>query len=97
MNIKKYQRYYIRYVFKNIIAVDKFNAIDMFKEKFGTSINFKLNYNDINVEKAIYIPNPKDKTIDELIKKLQLENKNIIIKTTDIIYDYKYYVPNQKK
>ena len=38
MNIKKYQRYYIRYVFKNIIAVDKFNAIDMFKEKLGTSL-----------------------------------------------------------
>ena len=64
MNKKKYQRYYIRYLFKNKITVDKFNAIDMFKEKFGTSINFKLNDNDINVEKAIQIPNPKDKNID---------------------------------
>ena len=51
MNIKKFQkRYYIRYLFKNKIAVDKYNAIDIFKEKFGNNINFKLNDNDINIE-----------------------------------------------
>jgi len=63
----------------------------MFKEKFGNNIKFKLNDNDINVEKATYMPNPKDKTIKDLIKNLQIENNNIIIKTTDIIYDYKYF------
>ena len=97
MNIKKYQRYYIRYAFKNKIAVDKYNAIDMFKEKFGNNIKFKLNDNDINVEKATYMPNPKDKTIKDLIKNLQIENNNIIIKTTDIIYDYKYFDRLKKK
>ena len=94
MNIKKYQIYYIRYAFKNKIALDKYNAIDMFKEKFGNNIKFKLNDNDINVEKAIYMPNPRDKTIKELIKNLQIENNNIAIKTTDIIYDY--FVPLKK-
>ena len=34
MNIKKYQRYHIKYVFKNKIYVDKYNAIDMFKGEF---------------------------------------------------------------
>ena len=34
MNIKKYQRYYIKYVFKNKIYADKYNAIDMFKGEF---------------------------------------------------------------
>ena len=97
MNIKKYQRYYIRYAFKNKIAVDKNNVIDMLKEKFGNNIKFKLNDNDINVEKATYMPNPKDKTIKDLIKNLQIENNNIIIKTTDITYDYKYFDRLKKK
>ena len=69
----------------------------MFKEKFGNNIKFKLNDNDINVEKATYMPNPKNKTIKDLIKNLQIENNNIIIKTTDIIYDYKYFDRSKKK
>ena len=41
------------------------------------------------------MPNPKD--IKDLIKNLQIENNNIIIKTTDIIYDYKYFDRSKKK
>ena len=40
------------------------------------------------------MPNPKD--IKDLIKNLQIENNNIIIKITDIIYDYKYYDTSKK-
>ena len=97
INIKKYQRYYIRYLFKNKIATDKFSAIEMFKEKFGKNIKFNLTDNDINVEKSLNVPNPNDKTLEDLIKYLQIENQNIIIKKTDIIYDYKYYDRHDKK
>ena len=43
------------------------------------------------------VPNPNDKTLEDLIKYLQIENQNIIIKKTDIIYDYKYYDRHDKK
>ena len=80
INITKYQRYYIRYLFKNKIATDKLNAIEMFKEKFGKNIKFNLTDNGIKVEKSFNVPNPNDKTLEDLIKYLQIENQNIIIK-----------------
>ena len=52
----------------------------MFKEKFEKNINFKLNDNDINVEKTIYIPNLRDKTINELIKIYKLKIKTLLKK-----------------
>ena len=32
LNIKKYQRYFIRYLFKNKLVIDKYEAIDKFKK-----------------------------------------------------------------
>ena len=97
ISIKKYQRYYIRYLFKNKKAIDKYNAINIFKEKFGDKINFILDDNDINVEKSKNVPNPKDKTLFDLINILANENKDIIVKKTDMIYDYKFYDKSEKK
>ena len=97
ISIKKYQRYYIRYLFKKKKAIDKYNAINIFKEKFGDKINFILDDNDINVEKSKNVPNPKDKTLFDLINILANENKDIIVKKTDMIYDYKFYDISEKK
>ena len=48
MNIKKYHRYYIRYLFKNNISQGKFDAVDNFKARFGKNIKFNLTNLDIN-------------------------------------------------
>ena len=48
MNIKKYHRYYIRYLFKNNISQGKFDAVDNFKVRFGKNIKFNLTNLDIN-------------------------------------------------
>ena len=65
MNLKKFQRYYIRILFKLKIATDKINAIQIFKRKFGQDVDFKLTHNDdhynIKVDgKTLYnLPNKK--------------------------------------
>ena len=46
-NLKIIQRFYIRYLFKNKLAIDKFAAIDKLKKKFGI-IDLKLTDNDLN-------------------------------------------------
>ena len=47
--MKIYQRFYIRALFKFRDTVDKFTAVNNFKQKFG-NIKFLLTDNDINQE-----------------------------------------------
>jgi hypothetical protein len=47
MNLKLFQRFFIRYIFKYKLANDKLDAIDNFKCKFGNEIKLKLTDNDI--------------------------------------------------
>ena len=49
------------------------------------------------MEKSKNVPNPKDKTLFDLINTLANENKDIIVKKTDMIYDYKFYDKSEKK
>ena len=96
MNIKKYQRYYFRYLFKNNISQDKFDAVDNFKARFGKNITLTLTDLDINYEKSNNTLKPKDKNILELINYLENEIEDIKIKKIDITYDYKYYDKDEK-
>ena len=63
MNLKKYQRYFFRSIFKNNDETDKLTAIDKFKSKFGTNIKIKLNDNEINSAKNKLIKLDKKETL----------------------------------
>ena len=52
INLKCYQTYYIRYLFKNKIVNDKITALEKLKNRFGDNIVIKLTDNDINNEKS---------------------------------------------
>ena len=54
--------------FQNKIVLEKLNAIEIFKAKFGKNIKDVLNNQDINLEKSKSVLNPKDKSLEELIK-----------------------------
>ena len=45
INLKIYQRYFIRALFKFKQATDKIDAFDIFRKKFGNNIEFKLTDN----------------------------------------------------
>ena len=49
------------------------------------------------MEKSKNVPNPKDKTLFDLINILANENKDIIVKKTDMIYDYNFMIYQKKK
>ena len=63
INLKKYQRYFFRSIFKNNDETDKLTAIDKFKSKFGTNIKIKLNDNEINSAKNKLIKLDKKETL----------------------------------
>ena len=63
INLKKYQRYFFRSIFKNKDATDKLTAIDKFKSKFGANIKIKLNDNEINSAKNKLIKLDKKETL----------------------------------
>ena len=95
-NLKIIQRFYIRYLFKNKIVIDKYAAIDKLKEKFG-NIDLKLTDNDLNYEFSKAQPDINDKSIYELIKYLSKEINDFFIKEYDISYDITLYNNNEKK
>ncbi len=96
INLKIYQRFFFRYLFKNKIATDKLDAIDKFKLKFGNDLTIKLSDNDINFEKSKMTSDIKDDNLLNLISCIKKEIKNLIIKKTDISYYIKYYNKHQK-
>ena len=95
MSIKLYQRYYIRALFKNNEAVDKFTVIERFNLKFGSDIKFLLNDNDINYEKSRAIK-IDDTDLEALIKNLNKEFDNFLYKTIDVNYEIIYYDKRRK-
>lgn len=48
MNLRKYQRYYIRFLFNNKDIFDKNEAINKILKIFGDNIKIKLTDNDIS-------------------------------------------------
>ena len=96
INLKIIQRFYIRYLFNNKFAVDKYDAIDKLKNKFGNDINLKINDNDLSYEFSKAQPEIKDKTINELVKYLAKEVNNFIVKEYDISYDINLYIKEKK-
>ena len=96
-NLKIIQRFfYVRYLFKNKLVIDKFAAIDKLKEEFG-KIDLKLTDNDLNYEFSKSQPDINDKTICDLIKYLSKEINDFFIKEYDISYDITIYNNNEKK
>ena len=95
-NLKIIQRFYVRYLFKNKLVIDKFAAIDKLKEEFG-KIDLKLTDNDLNFEFSKSQPDINDKTILDLIKYLSKEINDFFIKEYDISYDITLYNNNEKK
>ena len=73
--LKKFQRYYIRILFKLKIATDKINAIQLFKKKFGEDVDFKLTDNDINQEKSKILKIDDNNKIEYLIEYFQKWSK----------------------
>ena len=74
--MKIYQRFYIRALFKFRDSVDKFTAVNNFKQKFG-NIKFLLTDNDINQEKSKAIINKENKTLEDQIKNLEDYNEKL--------------------
>jgi hypothetical protein len=89
INLKCNQRYFIRYLFKNRIVSDKISALEKLKNKFGNDITIKLTDNDINIEKSKMYSDINEESILFLIKSLNTEIKDIIIKIYDINYEKK--------
>jgi len=52
MDLRKYQRYYIRFLFDNKEIFDKNDAINSILKKFGDNIKIKLTDNDISYKKS---------------------------------------------
>ena len=88
INIKKYQRYFIRYLFKNKLVIDKHGAINKLLTNFGDKIKIKLNDNDINYEKSQSIDIGIKNSLEDLLKYINKEIPNFIYKIYDIEYDY---------
>lgn len=95
-NLKIIQKFYVRYLFKNKLVIDKFAAIDKLKEEFG-KIDLKSTDNDLNYEFSKSQPDISDKTIYDLIKYLSKEIYDFFIKEYDISYDITIYNNNEKK
>ena len=86
MNLKKFQWYYIRILFKLKIATDQINPKQIFKRKYGEDVDFKLTDNDINQEKSKILKIDDNNKIENLIEYLKNEVNNFIIKTFDVEY-----------
>jgi len=84
-NLKINKRFYIRYLFKNKLVIDKLRALDKLNEKFG-NICLKLTDNNLNYELSKFKPEINDKTIIYLIKYLSKEINDFHIKEYDISY-----------
>ena len=96
-NLRKYQRYYIRYLFNNKEIFDKNDAINKILKKFGDNIEIKLTDNDISYEKSkTFIKNKKD-TLEDILKFLNKDINDLIIKVYDVEYNYKEYNKNSNK
>jgi len=97
MNLRKYQRYYIRFLFNNKEIFDKNVAINSIFKKFGDKIKIKITDIDISYEKSnAFIIDKKD-TLEEILKYLNKDTNNLIIKVYDVEYNYKQYNKNNKK
>ena len=86
INLKCNQKYYIRYLYKKRIISDKISSLKKLKNKFVKDATIKFKDNDINKEKRTMYSDIKEGNILSLIKSLNTEIKDIIIKTYDINY-----------
>ena len=75
--------------------VDKFTAVNNFKQKFR-NIKFLLTDNDINQEKSKAIINKENKALEDLIKNLEDEIPDFIMKSFDVNYETNYYNTKNK-
>lgn len=91
INLKLFQRFFIRYIFKYKLTNYKLDKIDKFKCKFGNDIILKLTDNDINYEKSKMTSELNDDNLLNLISCIKKEIKDLTTKKTDITYNIKYY------
>ena len=92
MELKKFQKYYIRSLFKNNVAIDINTAKKSFYNKFNT--NLKLSRDEITKEKHLGLGIHNNLDIISLSKKLSTEYKYIKINAVDIFYEF---TKNNKK
>ena len=86
MKLKKFQKYYIRFLFKTNVAIDINTAQKSFYNKFNT--NLKLSRDEITKEKHLGLGTYNNLDIISLCKKLSTEDKYIKINAVDIFYEF---------
>ena len=86
MELKKFQKYYIRSLFKTNVAIDINTAKKSFYNKFNT--NLKLSRDEITKEKHLGLGTHNNLDIISLCKKLSTEDKYIKINAVDIFYEF---------
>ena len=82
MELKKFQKYYIRSLFKANVAPNINTAKKSFYKEFN--INLKLTKDEITKEKHLGLGTHNNLDIISLCKKLSIQDKNIKINSVDI-------------
>ena len=87
LSIIKFQKYFVRSLYKANNADDINKIQSIFKTRFNTSL--KLKKEEIYKEKNYAFGTSRNLDMDKLCVKIANEEINVNIKTIDIFYDYK--------
>ena len=88
MKILKFQKYYIRSLYKSNDNIEITNINSNFRNRFN--IKLKLTKEDIYKEKNIAFGNINKLNLLDLCNKISTTDIKVNCKSVDIFYDYKY-------